>query len=100
MPQPRILITSGDPAGIGPELVDKLLADPGTLAKADVILIGQRGQVRVPDGVRWHDWAGAEEVPSLCVFEVGPDRVEMKALSIPDGTAEPRTLDTKTFLPR
>lgn len=47
-----------------------------------------------------HDWAGAEEVPSLCVFEVGPDRVEMKALSIPDGTAEPRTLDTKTFLPR
>jgi 4-hydroxy-L-threonine phosphate dehydrogenase PdxA len=58
--KPTIALFTGDPAGIGPELVDKLLADPGTLAKADVILIGQRGQVRVPDGVRWHDWAGAE----------------------------------------
>ena len=58
--KPTIALFTGDPAGIGPELVDKLLADPGTLAKADVILIGQRGQVQVPDGVRWHDWAGAE----------------------------------------
>jgi len=58
--KPTIALFTGDPAGIGPELVDKLLADPGTLAKADVILIGQRGQVRVPDGVRWHDWAGAD----------------------------------------
>lgn len=46
------------------------------------------------------EWAGADEVPSLCVFEVRPDRVEMKALSIPDGTVEPRLLDTKVFLPR
>jgi 4-hydroxythreonine-4-phosphate dehydrogenase len=58
--KPTIALFTGDPAGIGPELVDKLLADPGTLAKADIILIGQRGQVQVPDGVRWHDWAGAE----------------------------------------
>ena len=57
--KPTIALFTGDPAGIGPELVDKLLADPGTLAKADVILIGQRGQVQVPAGVRWHDWAGA-----------------------------------------
>ena len=60
--KPTIALFTGDPAGIGPELVDKLLADPGTLAKADVILIGQRGQVQVPAGVRWHDWAGAEAV--------------------------------------
>ena len=63
--KPTIALFTGDPAGIGPELVDKLLADPGTLAKADVILIGQRGQVRVPDGVRWHDWAGAD-APADC----------------------------------
>ena len=58
--KPTIALFTGDPAGIGPELVDKLLADPATLAKADVILIGQRGQVQVPAGVRWHDWAGAD----------------------------------------
>jgi len=58
--KPTIALFTGDPAGIGPELVDKLLADPGTLAKADIILIGQRGQVQVPAGLRWHDWAGAD----------------------------------------
>lgn len=46
------------------------------------------------------DWAGTDEQPSLCVFEVRPDRVEMRALSIPDGGGEPRVLDRKTFLPR
>ena len=58
--KPTIALFTGDPAGIGPELVTKLLADPATLSKADVILIGQRGQVPVPAGVRWHDWAGAD----------------------------------------
>ena len=58
--KPTIALFTGDPAGIGPELVEKLLADPATLARADVVLIGQRGQLRVPDGVRWLDWEGAE----------------------------------------
>lgn len=46
------------------------------------------------------DWAGAENTPSLCLFEVRPDRVEMKAFSIPDGDGEPRVLDTRIFPPR
>ena len=58
--KPKIALFTGDPAGIGPELVEKLLADPATLARADVVLIGQRGQLRAPDGVRWHNWAGAD----------------------------------------
>jgi 4-hydroxy-L-threonine phosphate dehydrogenase PdxA len=58
--KPTIALFSGDPAGIGPELVEKLLADPATLARAEVVLIGQRGQLRVPDGVRWLDWVGAD----------------------------------------
>jgi len=58
--KPTVALFTGDPAGIGPELVTKLLADPATLSKADVILIGQRGQVAEPAGVRWHDWAGAD----------------------------------------
>ena len=58
--KPTIALFTGDPAGIGPELVEKLLADPGTLARADIVLIGQRGQIQVPPAVRWHDWAGAD----------------------------------------
>jgi 4-hydroxythreonine-4-phosphate dehydrogenase len=58
--KPTIALFTGDPAGIGPELVDKLLADPATLHKADVILIGQRGQIQAPPTVRWHDWAGRD----------------------------------------
>jgi 4-hydroxythreonine-4-phosphate dehydrogenase len=38
--KPRIALIPGDPNGIGPELAIKLLADPETLAAADVLLIG------------------------------------------------------------
>jgi len=61
--KPTIALFSGDPAGIGPELTEKLLADPATPARADIVLIGQRGQLQVPDGVRWHDWVGADAAP-------------------------------------
>lgn len=58
--KPTIALFSGDPAGIGPELVEKLLADPATLNRAHVLLIGQRGQLRVPEGVQWQDWVGVD----------------------------------------
>jgi 4-hydroxythreonine-4-phosphate dehydrogenase len=63
MTQPTIALFTGDPAGIGPELVGKLLADPATLAKAEVVLIGQRGQIDAPAGVRWLDWPGLDTPP-------------------------------------
>jgi 4-hydroxythreonine-4-phosphate dehydrogenase len=63
MTQPTIALFTGDPAGIGPELVGKLLADPATLAKAEVVLIGQRGQIDAPAGVRWLDWPGLDAPP-------------------------------------
>lgn len=48
-----------------------------------------------------HDWGGAEGTSCLCVFDVTPERVEMRTISIPgDPAAEPRQLDTRTFLPR
>ena len=47
------------------------------------------------------EWAGAPGTPVLCVFDVRPDRVEMRALTIPgDPAAEPQVVDTKTFPPR
>ena len=40
--KPRIAIIHGDPAGIGPELIAKLLAERDIKTKADVILVGDR----------------------------------------------------------
>ena len=37
-----IALVAGDPAGIGPELVAKLLANPATLPDARIRLIAQR----------------------------------------------------------
>jgi len=53
-----IALFTGDPAGIGPELVGKLLQDPALLELAEVLLIGQRLQSAVAAPVRWHDWPG------------------------------------------
>ena len=66
--RPRIALFSGDPAGIGPELVQKLLADPATRAKATITLITQQATfspVTSPDpssltggDVTLHNWPG------------------------------------------
>ena len=37
---PVVALTLGDPAGIGPELIARLLADPARCAQANVVLIG------------------------------------------------------------
>ena len=38
--KPRIGIIPGDPSGIGPELIAKLLSDEGVKEQADILLIG------------------------------------------------------------
>ena len=45
-PRPRIALTFGDPAGVGPELVARQLADPATSAAADILLIGDEQELR------------------------------------------------------
>ena len=67
MTMPRVAVFTGDPAGIGPELVQKLLDTPPTLKKAEITLIAQQGAVAPPAGVHWHDWAGA----SAAAFPLG-----------------------------
>ncbi len=57
-PPSSIALFTGDPAGIGPELVEKLLADLPPSQLARVVLIAQQAAVRVPAGVAWHDWSG------------------------------------------
>jgi 4-hydroxythreonine-4-phosphate dehydrogenase len=58
MDKPTLALFTGDPAGIGPELVQKLLFSPA-VEKADrIILIGQKDSIQTPPNVAWHDWVG------------------------------------------
>jgi 4-hydroxythreonine-4-phosphate dehydrogenase len=40
--KPRIALVLGDPCGIGPELAAKLLADPATTEKADIVAVADQ----------------------------------------------------------
>ncbi len=44
--KPRIGLIPGDPSGIGPELVARLLSDPVVSGKADILLIGDEHVIR------------------------------------------------------
>ena len=43
--KPRLAVVLGDPAGIGSELIGRLLADPGTAAAANLLLIADKGEL-------------------------------------------------------
>lgn len=43
--RPRIALTFGDPAGVGPELVARQLADPATIVAAEILLIGDEREL-------------------------------------------------------
>ncbi len=79
--KPVIALFIGDPAGVGPELVFKLLADPQTGQSAEVVLIGNhasfaegRAAAGVGDealrNIRVHQWAGLD-APAFARAEVG-----------------------------
>ncbi|MFI6690692.1 4-hydroxythreonine-4-phosphate dehydrogenase PdxA [Streptomyces sp. NPDC050433] len=46
-PRPRIAVTLGDPAGIGPELIAALLSRPATVQSADIVLISDEAELRM-----------------------------------------------------
>jgi 4-hydroxy-L-threonine phosphate dehydrogenase PdxA len=48
--KPRLVITAGDPGGIGPELVRRALADPGIRGLAEFTVTGPAGPDAVPVG--------------------------------------------------
>jgi 4-hydroxythreonine-4-phosphate dehydrogenase len=48
--KPRLAVVLGDPAGIGPELIARLLAGPGVREAADLLLIADRGELE--EGMR------------------------------------------------
>jgi len=63
MTLPTIALFSGDPAGIGPELVQKLLQHPISQQAAKIILIGQEGSLQTTPQVQWHNWSGYQSHP-------------------------------------
>ena len=58
MTRPTIALFSGDPAGIGAELISKLLAIPECVQQARILLIAQDGVVQAPAGVEVVEWSG------------------------------------------
>jgi len=58
--RPKIALFTGDPAGIGPELVAKLLQDAEAMQTADVVLIAQRSQSTGDARFTRHAWAGQD----------------------------------------
>ncbi|MDQ0744140.1 4-hydroxy-L-threonine phosphate dehydrogenase PdxA [Clavibacter sp. B3I6] len=43
--RPRIALTLGDPAGVGPELAARLLADPANLHAAEILILADRSEL-------------------------------------------------------
>ncbi len=83
--KPRIALTVGDPAGIGPELIVRLLSSPDIAARAHVTLIGNRpgleraaraAKVAMPTESDWlsiAEWPGMDLdfEPSVAAVENG-----------------------------
>lgn len=56
---PRIALTFGDPAGVGPELVARQLADPDSARRAELLLIGDAAELAdaMADAGVGFDWS-------------------------------------------
>ena len=63
--KPRIAITSGDPAGIGPEIAAKAAADAQVLAACEPVIYGPRSVQDFPPGVLSAD-AGRAAYDAIC----------------------------------
>lgn len=70
--KPTIALFTGDPAGIGPELIEKLLHRSDTQEKANIILIGQKNVFDFPSYVKVHNWSGFN-APAFKASHAGED---------------------------
>lgn len=104
--KPRIAITHGEPAGIGPELVAKLLSEPDLQELADIVLIGDRhvfelGQQHA--GTDWKmrevdpdypaDWWQGENFAWLPMETIASEDIQIAQVSEAGGRASLRGLD-------
>lgn len=115
--KPKIAAIPGDPSGIGPELIAKLLADPDTRATADVLLVGDahviEGGAKVagvdvalrkvdPRAEQWAEALDAEplSVAFLPMETIEPEEVRVATVTEAGGRSALRTLDRALDLAR
>ena len=103
MTKPRIAIVPGDPSGIGPELIAKLVNDEGVLDAANVLLVGdshlwQQGarqtRLDVPLAtIGEADVADQDGMSHLEMETIAPEDVKVAEVTVAGGTTSLRCLD-------
>ena len=95
--KPRIGIIPGDPGGIGPEIIAKLLAADGVCDQADILLIGDRhlfemGQaqagleIEMTDcDARTGDWTAIDGLALHDRETIAPDDVRLAEVTLANG---------------
>ena len=104
--KPRIAVIPGEPAGIGPELIAKLLAEPDVREKADIVLVGDRHVFEMgmrQAGTAWDiqelkegdqpSWGDAGAFPLSPMSVIGEEDVRVAEISEAGGAASLRALD-------
>lgn len=100
---PRIAIVAGDPSGIGPELIAKLLHEDGVLTAANIVLVGDehvwhRGAQQADlditlNPVNLNDIDSQFGLSHLALNTIDEDDVEIAKVTVAGGTASLRCLD-------
>jgi len=78
--KPRIAVTMGDPAGVGPELCLRLLSEPRVLDVCEPLVFGDRRLLhRVADHLQWHPPAedAVHQIRGLMADEVRPGVIDV-----------------------
>ncbi len=101
--KPRLGIVAGDPSGIGPELIAKLLHEEGVREAADLVLIGdrhlfERGAEQAdlelrPEPISEADVPSQAGLSHLDLQTIAPEDVRIAEVTEAGGTASLRCLD-------
>ena len=103
--KPKIGIIPGDPSGIGPELIARLLNQDGVTDAADILLIGdahvfEAGQsvaeqefALTPVDVTAEDWSVSEGVAFHAMETIEPEQIELATVTEAGGASVLKTLD-------
>ena len=103
MIKPRIAIVPGDPSGIGPELIAKLLDDVGGMDAANIILVGdshlwlqgaeQAGLPVILNTITETDIANQEGTHHIEMSTIEPSDIQIATITIASGRSSLRCLD-------
>ncbi len=101
MTKPRIAIVPGDPSGIGPELIAKLLNQEGVQEAANIVLVGdshlwRRGAEQADLDVPLNTVDAVADQPGLSHLEldtIAPEDVKIAEVTVEGGTTSLRCLD-------